>query len=96
MLIGSLNGSGAGIAYALCIIVPQAWLDKKRAQYNGYLLIGAPIGIVMSWTNSDFVRLRIYDLSIFTKVFTSYVWPLMVDHFTWSGALLVIMGLQEV
>ena len=72
VIVGVLNGSGVGIAYALMIIVPQAWLDKTRTQYNGLLLIGAPIG----------------------NVITSFVWPRLVDCFTWSGALLIIIGLQ--
>ena len=70
--LGILNGSGTGIAFALMVIVPQSWLDKTRTQYNGCLLIGAPIGSIIS----------------------SFIWPRLVAHFTWSGALLIIIGLQ--
>ena len=74
IICGSLNGSGAGIGYCLCIIVPQAWFDKTRTQMNGYLLIGAPIGTLL----------------------TSYFWPILANYYTWSGALLIIIGLQEI
>ena len=43
-MYGVLNGFGVGIGYTLCIVTPQAWLDQKRAQLNGFILIGAPLG----------------------------------------------------
>ena len=28
----------------LCVYIPQAWLDKRRAELNGLLMIGALFG----------------------------------------------------
>jgi len=71
IVYGVLNGFGVGIGYTLCIVTPQAWLDQKRAQLNGFILIGAPLGA--------------FGFSM--------LWPWMVNMFTWSGALLISIGI---
>ena len=70
-MMGVLNGTGTGIGINLCTITPQAWFeDKKRAQYQGYMTIGAPIASVVA----------------------CLTWPLLVDQLTWSGAVLILIG----
>jgi len=48
----------------------QAWLDKRRAELNGFLLIGAPLGGGLF----------------------SFIFPWMVDYFSWKGATLISIG----
>ena len=58
ILYGVLNGFGVGIGYTLCIVTPQAWLDQKRAQLNGFILIGAPLGAGIHFYDIDDTKLE--------------------------------------